>query len=336
MKKRFIFLFFALNIFSTATFFAKDFSIDIEPQFGIRYGILGEYVYGTSYSTRKDYILSYLEWDIKPAMYAGLKLDLGLKKFHLEGSWKQLIPNFSGRLQDSDWLQDAGYRTGNTTLKTNYSNHDNHIDNGFSLCFSARYDININPTFTLSPLVEFSYAETKFTGSNGYGFYGYGKNDQPFSENNPSYYGYNNVNHRSTLDFTGYSVISYLRKDYFAWTGVNAKFSTRDQKFIFSIAVLFSPFAYCYAQDYHILRDTYFIDMCAGLIYGGKFKSFIQYNFSKNFGLKLTVDGLFTGRLRGPDYKRGPTDTSYRLAGKNIGGASTAYFDIQLSALLMF
>ena len=172
-KSLFTFLFFFfLSYFGFAQ--NSNFSFKIEPLFGTRNGTLTEYVYNYSSVTGSEYKLSLLDWDLQNSLFYGLNADVCLKNFHIITNWKNFIPSKRGYMQDSDWLQDAYYKTGRTDIKTNYSIHDSNLLSGINLGITLKYDINFGKVFTLDVLPDFIIAAVKA--------YIQGKGDIPSSD----------------------------------------------------------------------------------------------------------------------------------------------------------
>ena len=144
MKKIFLLLAFAWFSFSTFAVSLKDFSLSIEPLFGIRYGELGEYYYEnqTNYDTNK---VSELEWEYKPVFYIGAQISGGWKGISASTYIKVGIPKKSGLMTDSDWLNNSPFYVSaenakkTQNYKTNYTESDNYLKTNINWGIKAGY-----------------------------------------------------------------------------------------------------------------------------------------------------------------------------------------------------
>lgn len=298
--------------------------------FGVRNALLNEFVYHKNSKTGEEYYLSLLNWNLKNSMYSGLNVDASYKAFHINAGFKAFFPNNFGSMDDSDWQQDSGYHTGNSSLKTNLSEHDINFYQGFNIDISARFNFSPCTGLTLSPLAGFSYETYSMIAKNGYGYYGYA-----LSANNPSYYGYDDIPHRYITDFSGHNVIKLEREDYYTWIGIGIGYITPNQKLQFALDLNVSPWVYIVSRDTHLERSLYFIDFGGQAFSAFKASLFIQYNFNSIGAIKFTANGLFTTDIRGIEYTSSTIDGPYKRNGTMIGSASR-YIDFQLSAIIRF
>ena len=173
--------FFSFPIFSVSL---KDFSLSVEPLFGMKWGQIDEYVLAKE-SNFSDDKLSELNWEIKPELYVGLKIMGGWKGFFQESYFSAGIPMKSGQMFDSDWLNAMPYSLSPSDgvtyanavshdYKTCYSEHDNYLEYDFSFGFKGGYEFKIFDIFKIKPSIAFEYQNIRFSGKDGEGWYGYG------------------------------------------------------------------------------------------------------------------------------------------------------------------
>ncbi|MGN0740198.1 MAG: hypothetical protein ACI4LX_08530 [Treponema sp.] len=309
----------------------KNFTLSVEPCFGMRNGILNEFVYANAMSDNREYHLSVLDWELRSALYYGADADVGFSNFHIVASWKSFIPNSFGRMYDSDYMQDYYYGTNRTDLRTNYSVSENHVISGLNLALAFKYEFNVNKYFSISPVIEVSYENYFFKAKNGTAYYGSayeGYSDEKH------FYAYDDVENRDVYSLPG-DHIDLRRYDFFTWIGFETLFRTNDGRWIFSLNLACSPYTYIYTHDSHLLRSLYFIDISQGVFSVFKGKTFAQFNITEKFGVRLSVAGLFSAELKGIEYISKSFDGEYKKDSGVIGAASQ-YFDVQLSAVASF
>lgn len=306
------------------------FNFTIEPLFGTRIGRFGEQVYSKNSKTGEQYKLSELFYNFSPALYTGLDSDFKFRNFHISLGFKYFVPMKSGLMRDSDWQQDSLYNTGNTIIKTNYSEHENYIRYGLNFEASVKYDFHPLTWLTLSPAISFSYENFIFSAMNGIAWYGNDKNNNP---ENSGYYSYDDINHRHVIPFNG-EVIQLRRKDYYAWIGFETSCKSSSRWNILC-GIYVAPFIYTHGEDDHYYGPRYHIDTTASIFYAAKTKLYIQYNFTDKISLKLSNTLLFTGNMQGNELKSSSKSGPYQNQ-RTVIGATSFYSDIQLSALFIF
>jgi len=307
----------------------NEWGFEIEPYCGVRNTLLNEYVYGKNSQTGEEYQLSLLNWNLKNQVYAGFNTDVRFMDFHLAGNFKGLLQNYKSSMDDSDWMQDAGYKTGNTSIKTNYSEHELNFVQGFNVDAKALYDFKPAKGLTLSPSIAFSYETYTLTANNGTTYYGYGKNGVKYS-----YFSYDDTAHRSVTQMSG-EVIKLERYDYYTWIGFDVKYTTPDNMWKFGISAEISPWAYIFSRDSHEAKGVYYIDIGQGFFSAYRASAFVQFNLDQHCGIKFLADGMITGELKGNDYTSGSYNGTFKNNGP-VSGSATRYFDFQLSAVVSF
>lgn len=333
-----IFIFFSLTL--SAQTQEKNYILEVELLSGVRNGVLSEYVYANSSVNGKQYYLSLLDWDIKNTFYTGLGVKWQYKNFSISGQYKGFFKNSnSGILEDSDWLQDKYYGTGNTGVKTNFSFHDCTVNTGSIFNLETKYEFKIQPFFSILPIIGFSYENFSLSASNGKIYYGNDKYNTPSGAAGflGNYHAYNDTGHNTVASLSG-KMIDLKRKDYYTWLGVQFKFNTLDERWIFSLSVYGSPFTYLDSIDDHIDRKVEFNDIGAAIFYAWKGESFVIFRADNNFSFKFSVDALYTGEIQGLDFSRNYSsnpNAEFKKTGTTTG-SSSRYFDIQLSVICTF
>ena len=330
MKKTFLAFLTGLFLSSPIFSLTNGFTFEVEPLFGVRNAVLNEFVYNKNSKTGEEYYLSLLNWNLKNSFYTGLNADVSYKAFHINAGFKAFIPNDFGSMDDSDWQQDYVYHTGNSSLKTNYSEHDLNFSQGFNIDISARFNFSPCTGLTLAPLAGFSFETYSMVGKNGYGYYGYA-----LSGYKSSYYGYDDIPNRYIHDFSGQKVIKLEREDYYTWIGIGIGYITPNHKLQFALDLNVSPWVYIISRDTHLQRNIYFIDLGGQAFSAFKANLFVQYNFNSIYAIKFTANGLFTTDIKGIEYISDSVNGPYKRSGTVIGSASR-YLDFQISAILKF
>lgn len=306
------------------------FNFTIEPIFGARIGHFGEQVFSKNTQTGETYKLSELIYEFDPALYTGFNTDFKVSNFHLLLGTKIFFPMRSGKMSDSDWCQDAGYQTGNTSLKTNYSEHENYLKSSFNFDAAIKYDFHPTSWLTLSPAISLLYEQITFSTRNGTCWYG----NKLTSSSSYSYYSYDDVPNRTVSKGYG-EIVQLRRKDIYTWIGLDALFTTSDLRWNFFCGIYIAPYIYTHGEDDHYMRDLYYIDTTASLFYAGKTEIFVKYNFSNTKSIKLSSSFLFTGSMKGTEIYKNSRNAPYQKGSGTIG-ATSMYVDIQLSGLFIF
>lgn len=330
--KKLLSIIFVLFIFLLSNIFAKNNSVSIsfEPLFGLRSGCFTEYVYDNNSVTNEEYHLSLLDWKIKNVPYLGASIDYSSEKFIIAFNYKKFFLGDFGTMEDSDWTQDYGYSTGNSLLKTNFSEHDIELINGMNLNLDLRRIINLSEFIIIMPSIGLSLEKYSFDGNDGYFMYGIN-----LSGYESSYYPYNDPVNSKKGVFNG-KVISLERIDFYTWMGVDLLLKSPSKRFSVYLSAAISPYTYLYAFDSHYLRGLYFRDTSTGSFSAYKGTISLQFNLNNFLGIKFEVNGLFTKEIKGTEeVSQVSPDYGYVYAGEGIG-AATKYFDMQLSCVMKF
>lgn len=328
MKKKnllIVFIFCSLFCYSESS----DFSFFLEPLFGVKVGQVDEYVFLNEPNFEDDRY-SELNWDLKPELYAGFKLNGQYKKIFLETSFLFGFPGKTGMMKDSDWLNNGVSYFPEESLKnykTCYSEHDNYlvhdfsfdIKTGYLFCIADFYNFNLE----LTPFVSFKYENFKFDGKDGTGWYG----DKSGVEGNQYYYEFTSA---LPKDFNG-KIISYNRINYIFWTGLDVKFELFE-KFGISAAFKFSPYVFSKSKDNHLTNGTDYLDVTPGFFGMFDWNFGIFYNINKRNSVCLNANYFYMRILRGNDYIDSNGTEKFENPSSVVeGGAGANYLNISLS-----
>ena len=299
-------------------------AFSVEPIFGARLGQCKEIVWGKS-KTAGNYKLSELIYDITPAWYYGLDAQIQYKRFGVNLLSKFFIPSKSGRMTDSDWRNDADRNNGDTSTKTDYSEHDLFLGlnggiGGYDL--ELQTDFRFYPTsfLTLAPLLSFNAQYLIFRAKNGIGYYG--------KETVSKIYPYDDASHRTVYDYDGMSVIDYDVYNFFIWTGLRADFLPCSWAKI-SLASEVAVFSIMLDFDNHIPRKINFLDIAYSAFHAFRQTLKSEFKIKKFFSICQKTVFLITGESKGTEYSKMKGDSSY----KNVGqaGGQLMYVDLELS-----
>ena len=299
----------------------------IEGIFGARFGKEGEIVWAKNSQNGNKYKLSELEWEYIPALYAGAKIGGGYKRFEISFASIFFFPTSFGTMKDSDWNQDNGYRTGNTSIKTNYSESDNKIKNGFELELSFAFKFYPTNFLTLRPKISVGYQQMEFNAMGGTLWYG---NENKYEQGTGSYYAFNAPNnyYSKMLDYE--PVVKYSIQNIYFWTGVQADFLPT-RKIVLSLATEAAPIVYMDSCDEHILTNMVFRNISLSAFFAVRQSARAQFNLNNNFSLALNFCGMLTGESTGVTYEKKTSATLYNKF-DDSSGAYSLFFDIGISA----
>ena len=323
MKKIILSLTFIFFSFSSFAVSLEDFSLSVEPLFGMKWGQVDEYVF-LKQSKQSSDKLSELNWEIKPELYYGLKIRGGWKGFFEESHFTAGIPMKSGQMLDSDW-QNIQYTSANggNTSQTNYSESDNLLDHDISFGFKGGYEFQVKEIFKIKPAVAFEYQNIKFTGKNGKAWYG-------SSKSGGGYYAYDDTENQTVTDFTGKEVIKYQRVADYLWLG--SDFAVKlPMGFSVNTGFFLAPYVYAISYDNHLMKGVDYADKTIGFFAAFKWNLGASYNINERHSVSLNASCFYMRVLRGDDYYKADTSTVYKKSSDSDGGAGTKYFDLTLS-----
>lgn len=297
------------------------FSFSIEPLFGLKNGNFGEYVFvnETYYDTNK---LSYLEWTFKNEYFAGTKLAFSIRNFFVQSELKFGFSGCYGIMQDYDWLNVDNPQTETfSNFQTNYSEHDNYLEHDINICVDLGWNFNPISTLTVAPILGFTYANTKFSGQNGWKQYG--------TQNGNYYYAYDDADesHLEKGTFSG-EVINYMREAVTIWLGGDISYSfcgkfTFGKKLLLNAGFKIAPYSYAFNLDNHIITGVDFVDICEGFFQEYKINASINYYLTKKSALCFEAEYQKLNLIEGKTYSKTAAETLYDLSTSGYGGASS-------------
>ena len=324
-------------VFSSVSVFAlnpEDFSLTVEPVFGVKNGTLGEYVF-LKQSNYDDDLLSYLDWEIKNEIYAGFKAAGGYRNIFASITLKTAFSQSGGIMTDSDWFNNipSGVSGGVADLtscsnyKTCYSESDNYIDSDFTFEIKSGYTFRPTEVFTILPYISYEYSDIKMSGKNGWGKYGdagYGSYGYYFPWNNNS-----DLTNRSE-DFTGKKVISYERAKNIFWLGSDFHLNLPQNIFL-NLGAQFSPYIYVLSIDQHHLTYTDYADETPGYFSAFRFSADTGITIKKSHTLSIGFSYFYMQKLRGTNYSKSSSKSTYSKDTIVEGGADEYYWEIYIS-----
>lgn len=298
----------------------------VEGIFGARFGKEGEIVWGRNSKNGEKYKLSELEWGYAPALYAGAKIDSGYKRFELSFSSIFFLPITCGTMKDSDWNQDNGYKTGNTSIKTNYSESDNKISNGFELELSFAFKFYPTNFLTLRPKLSVSYQRMEFDAMGGTLWYGNPKD----TNSKGSYYPYNDPAHSYSQKLSYESVITYSLQNVYLWTGIQADFLPA-RNIVLSLTTEAAPIAYMNSYDHHVVKHMVYKNESLSAFFAVRQSARAQFTINDTVSIALDLRGMLTGETVGVTYEKRQGESTYKKFADS-SGAYSLFFDIGISA----
>ena len=165
MKKKLLIIIIFFSCLAVA--FSKDSPyVYIQPELDVTFSKNDEYILSVSGKR----VVSYLEWEGLPLVYAGLNSGFCFNHFTFWFNSDFAIPSVCGKMYDSDW---NAYN-----VKTTYSIHQNNAQSNCKIHTGLSYAFPIG-AFTLTPKFSLLHIYDSFHAQNGYGWYGgeaYSKN----------------------------------------------------------------------------------------------------------------------------------------------------------------
>lgn len=307
---------FSLISLSAFAISKEDFSLEIEPEIGLRRGITGEYVFEDVDGSSEK--LSYLEWEEKNIYPIGLRLSGGIKNLFASVYLGSAFTGFRcGDMYDSDWMNHLGY-------KTTYSISENTLDSYLDFNLSLKYNFYPLHSLSVSPVSEFGYFKIKFKARNGYGWYGHSLN-VPWYDPQAIYYESGELNG-----------IDYTQQTYSIFMGFDVSY-TPIEKLHLNLCFLLSPYTYYYNTDIHWRNQssTYgdeYVDAIDSFFRRIKGKFSVYYDLTQRISLGAGVQLYYAFTSKGDNYSKSTSKSSYTKNISGQGGADGKYFNISLSA----
>ncbi len=307
----------------------------IEPVFSIRNGYLGEYVLlkDPIYSDNK---LSYLEWQIKNELMAGIMAEGGYKKTVFSLSANFGFPQSSGIVMDSDWLNNLRAEYGSEGItstsgynyKTNYSESDNYIDYDFDINVKAGWKFEPKSFVSITPSLGFSYSQTKFSAKGGWALYG-NKNGTEYyyawNDNDPGH------NYTPPMGSSNKTVLEYHREQAIVWLGADFLFKLPAGFFV-NAGAFTAPYSYTFNTDEHPQKDIIYVDICEGWFAAWKFNLTAGLSITPQFSVSGTFDYFLLTQITGDSYSKSTSAKTYTHHTVQMGGADAQIYSFSLSA----
>lgn len=339
----FIFLF-SLSAFAVSK---KDFSVEIEPLFGLKSGQVDEYVF-LKESNYDDDKLSELNWEFDHEFYGGLKVATGFKNIFLETSFSAGIPETVGTMKDSDWFNLKLSNAENYQYQTTYSESDNSLEYDLSYKIKAGYDFKLPQIkqlkTSIKPFVGYQYKIFKFNGKDGTQWYPRTLSGGYYAEWTDS----------ENVDFnTMHGIpIAYKRQISIFWIGLDAEFNLFES-FVFMTGFKISPYLYAESVDNHFNTDStksFYTSVGQTNYYGSSSKDYLdvtpgffaafnwnlgaEYKITKRQSICLNAEYFYMRVLRGNDYEKDSSQSKFKSSNKSNyvdGGAAEHYLTVSLS-----
>ncbi len=314
--------------FDSSTNFDSDFYLEVEPLFGLKNGLVDEYVFlkNPIYSDDK---LSELNWDVKNEFVVGANFKAVYKLFYLQTSLIAGIPAKSGLMKDSDWRNNDPTEVSATSgydYKTHYSESDNNIDYDFSsgINFGAIFSFFDERAvhLSLTPFFGFEYQIFKFTATDGTAWYGNILSEGYWAE-------WNDISNRTVGTFSG-DVISYKRQNFILWLGGNLEFEL-PYNFVLGAGIKVSPWVYSESVDNHWLRSEDFLDAVSGFFSIMDLSFSAEYKFTPKTSICLQSEWLCSRLLRGDNYDKSHSADIWEKNPSVEGGAAQKYLNFYIS-----
>jgi len=321
MKKFFLSLlatFFSVSLFAASP---EDFSLSVEPIFGMKWGQVDEYVYEKDSEGiyQKE---SELNWHIKNMFKVGGQIDGGFKKLKGKIHFSALIPGECGIMEDSDWMD-------LNDVKTTYSKSENKITQAFDFSIELRYEFQPIEKIKIAPVLGFEYKTISFEARNGYGWYGNVVSPHvSWDDPNAVYYSKGSL---CGIDYHR-DVKQFLLGYYFEFKPIE-KIRMYESFFV-------CPYAYTASYDTHYRNSeetigTDYADEVYFFFKRFKYLTGCYYVFNKHWEIGFHISAFYAIGTTGTNYQKAFTSKGNRSGYKEQsgvkGGAGTWDIDASLS-----
>ena len=262
--------------------YGEPVSFFVTPQTEIMFSRQGEFIF--SASGKK--LVSYLEWQTSPLVYAGLEAGLDTPAGIFRTDADIAIPADCGKMYDSDWNYSG--------VKTTYSIHQNHAELNYKLSAGYSYPFSLK-SFKIEPGVSFLYTHDFFHAHDGYGWYG-GEN-----------YSKNGVDNSWDSEFARKAKklypIDFKRTTYFAFAGIDFSWLPVDS-FSLNLGFAVSAYTNSHTQDCHFGKPGTQNDFILNETQESFFDRFqthlsVDWQFRKNLSFFASANWLYGGLVKG-------------------------------------
>lgn len=318
-KLLFIMILIPSALFAENNLSERNFHLSIEPLFGFRNGLLGEYVYEKVPNTETYKKLSQLDWDIQNQFFLGGKISAEYSNFNFCVYSAGFVKGNCGTMTDSDWI-------GLVEYKTNLSFSEETIENSFFIGSDLIYSFPFFSFFSLKTGINFEYEYFNIYGKNGYGWYGTTSifTTVPWNSPNATFFPKGKL-----------AGVEITRNSFYSWIFVEPTFHITKYA-DFSLFYKFSPYANFKSIDHHesFSRNddgTYYYDN-GNAVFKGHQLGFTAtakptQNLSVSFSYKYHFIDFFYGKNH--QNKAGKTDAFAESTAKS--GFDEHWSDFTLS-----
>ncbi len=311
--------------------------VSTQMSFGAIYGEGYEYVYNQQVAT--NYKNSELDWPLAPLFYTGAEISLNtsIGVFASLGV-REGLPGKTGTMSDSDFLDGDGVRT-------NLSESTSDAERAVLLDLKAGYQFALGSAASLGFYAGFSYMDFKWSARDGYYQYPTSGSQYYFDSNGNLVLGSYPAWSASETQTPLYGVGIFYEQAYVLGSvGVKASYQVFDALSL-DASFSFSPLAYCYTADNHVLREVDFYSTLSGglmvephlgltwtIVPGATLKLTFDYRYLFSLiGDISQVDEGTTSTASDGNYYAGPDSTS-----TSTKGSGAALWMLDASLLFSF
>jgi len=298
-------------------------NLSIEPFFGLRNGLLQEYVFYKNSKVSSDK-LSQLDWDIENLLLCGAKVSGGWKNINASISYGQAIPSSSGDMEDFDWKNIEYSSNEDYNYLTNYTKSDNYVDQSYFFEASLGYTFNPHPQIKIAPFAGYDYSYINFKAKGMSGSYG------NFDSTIGCLSSLNSDNSYTVYADSSTTVITYERFTEILWLGTSVDLTLKHNLFA-NLTLQIAPLVKTVSYDHHVVKGYYYAD--EGKDYFSAIKASLSFGYilNQNFSFLLTGTCLVTDLLRGNTYQSYDEGSTYKIDSNYEGGAAQTTFDLTAS-----
>ncbi len=275
-----------LIVFCFSKAYALDTSYSFTPFTETLHGVVQEYSWKDSSSGNLDYMLSELLWDVDMLWTAGFDFLVNINNFEMTAGVAFGLPGESGKMEDSDWLNDV------QSQKTHYSEHDNYLRDYRNYDFSFGYVFEPSESWHVKPFLTLTHREFAFDSENGW--HDYPTGTYPYTEVGSGV-------DRNIGPSSG-AAVSY--EQYMQYLSLGAEVAyIFEQSSEISLDISFLPLVISTARDDHWKRDLEIIEaMFGGYGFSGNLKG--VFRLGKHISLNAGIGGTYITNLKGYAFTR--------------------------------
>lgn len=309
---------------------AGDWSFWAQGKMGARVGVQNEIVWAKRNFDGARYKQSELNYELLPVFYAGVDFGARYKRLGLNLYSKFFFNQKSGTLKDSDWRNDSFCSNGDTTTKTDCSEHKLSLAEkfagiaGFDLELQGDFEFHPTSFLTLAPLFSLNAQCMSYSATGGQGWYG--KYDNKENRIASCY----DENNRLIYSFGDKKVLEYEVYNFFVWTGLRTVFKPASWISIY-LASEVSPFSALLDFDNHLTNYRYFKEIALSAFFAFRQTVRTEFKCADNCSLCQNLVFIWTGESEGAMFYKNAGEDSYRRLLNNTGGGQMICLDIEFS-----